>query len=925
MGHAVNKILKDITIRHKILQGSRVHYIPGWDCHGLPIELKAVSAAENLCPPEIRIKARKFAKDAVSVQKKAFKSWGITADWENGCYFTYNADYIKTQLRLFSTMYEKGYIYRDLKPVYWSPSSRTALAEAELEYDDNYISTSATVKMRLTSIPTALMNVIANTNEAQRIAGTEIGSYEVYALIWTTTPWTLPSNCAICFSPKLEYAFAKSLGRADNCLYIISKDVCEEFGHKIGQQFEILSTFSGELLSGAKYSPLFSQEEGKDSLPFLPGSHVTGEKGTGLVHTAPAHGPDDFVVALSNRLPLNCYVDEDGCFTSEMKHLQLEGLPVLSKETSLKVMSLLGENLIHSAPFTHSYPCDWRTKQPVILRASQQWFVDTGKLKDRALEQLSKVVIVSERGRDVKSSAMAGMLQQRPYWCISRQRAWGVPLPVLYHKHDSSPVTSRELVNHLCSCIDKHGPDFWWTLPLSDLISGDISSNYSINDLEKGLDIMDIWFDSGISWSAVLDMHGSAQVADLYLEGIDQFRGWFQSSLMTSCAIQGISPYKKLYVHGFAVDQEGRKMSKSLGNVVDPEEITCGGQDLQKQPAYGVDALRWWVASHSGTHNNMPVSSELLEASAKSVHKLRLVLRFLLGCLYGSEEADAVHADSCDGQLLDKYLLHLLGNFDSKVCMQYETFQYNRVCSTVINFITNEVSALYCHLIKDRLYCFPIESKERKSCIRTISGILDVVSRAIAPILPHLIEEVYLHHPVPKGDAGFFRWASRNSSSLSNEWSYPEVVKIVELALQVRYSINQKAASFGDGNTWKLGARIRANEEAFQMLNVLQLNEESCESELAEILQVSHVCLQNKVLKDDADLSKDPTMRAQLYLTSNNYQEIEVSSHLPVSVAIFSLQGSFFRCERCRKYTATEDGELCQRCSAVIDSQCNKL
>ncbi|KAG8236118.1 hypothetical protein J437_LFUL000481 [Ladona fulva] len=423
-------------------------------------------------------------------------------------------------------------MYRDLKPVFWSPSSRTALAEAELEYDESYLSTAVTVKMKISSVPEPLSAMLPKSKA------------DLYALVWTTTPWTLPSNRAICFSPKLEYVITK-LNNSDDSLYLLGKDVFQEVGAKMGLQFEVVTSFPGHLLQGMRYTKLFSEFEEKASdMPFLPGNHVTGEKGTGLVHTAPAHGPDDFVVALDNGLPLDCYVNEEGQFTSELEYLGLRGLDVLSKETTQKVTSLLGANLLHAAPFKHSYPCDWRTKQPVILRASQQWFIDTHKLKDLALECLSNIEIIPGKSGEKKSSILATMLQRRPYWCISRQRAWGVPLPVLYHKETGEALITKDFVAHLSSCIDKHGPDYWWSLPVEEIASEDILKKYSTDDLEKGKDIMDIWFDSGVSWFSVLNGNGNAKVADLYLEGVDQFSGWFQSSLMTSCAIQGSAPYR---------------------------------------------------------------------------------------------------------------------------------------------------------------------------------------------------------------------------------------------------------------------------------------------------------------------------------------------------------------------------------------------
>ncbi|PNF36001.1 Isoleucine--tRNA ligase, mitochondrial [Cryptotermes secundus] len=615
IGHAINKILKDIIIRQKLLQGYQIHYVPGWDCHGLPIELKALVGETNLSAVTIRKKAEQFAREAIADQKEAFRSWGVMADWDK-CYFTFDKQYVKNLLRQFHRLYEMDLVYRDVKPVFWSPSSRTALAEAELEYNPAHCSMAITVRLLMQRVPDAICSFIP-----PHIAS-------VFALIWTTTPWTLPVNQAVCFNPDLSYSLVSIDGHSGE-MYIVASELVEMLQQKLCRRVEIVTTFPGSSLGGARYIHPCRSEQVQ---PFLPAAHVTTTKGTGLVHSAPAHGPEDYLVALEHSIRIECFVDEAGCYTEDAGPA-LQGLSVLS-EGNEAVMTLMSENILHSEQLVHSYPYDWRTKQPVILRACCQWFIDTNAIKQKAIEALKTVKIFPEHGGSAKSGGgLLAQLERRPYWCISRQRVWGVPLPVFYHKTSGTPILTESLINHLCYLLDEHGRDFWWTLPLDRLVPEEVLSEHavSLDELEKGQDILDIWFDSGFSWSSVLN---GQKVADLYLEGLDQFNGWFQSSLMTSVALRGQAPYRAVFVHGFAVDAEGRKMSKSQGNVVDPLDITHGGQDKKSEPAYGIDTLRWWVACHATEHSNIPVSRNVLEASAEAVHKIRIVLRFLLGTLH---------------------------------------------------------------------------------------------------------------------------------------------------------------------------------------------------------------------------------------------------------------------------------------------------
>ncbi|RZC33056.1 isoleucine--tRNA ligase, mitochondrial, partial [Asbolus verrucosus] len=458
MGHALNKILKDTILRYQILKGNKVHYVPGWDCHGLPIELKALSK-HDATPLEIRSKARAFASTTIRNQKEIFKSWGILGDW-NHHYATYNPDYVKLQFKLFYKLYEKNLIYRDIKPIYWSPSSRTALAEAELEYNEQHRSPSVFVRFKIKNIPNRKFD-------------------RIYALIWTTTPWTLPSNQAVCYNPALSYSLVKN--PKDDSLYILASDLIENLSQTLNYKLEIVDSLHSETLSHCTYiHPLYKEKE----LNFIAATHATSAKGTGLVHTAPAHGPEDFLVALHNKMQIENLINELGCYNSSAGKY-LDGKFVLEEGTQ-EVLKLIKDDIVHLHDHVHSYPYDWRTKKPVIIRASQQWFLDTDSIKSRAIDLLEDVQIIPKVSSEMYKRNLINQIQKRPYWCISRQRKWGVPIPVFFNKLNDKILTSEDLIRHLCMLIDNHGTDFWWQLPLHQLIPEELREGVSIDQIQKG-------------------------------------------------------------------------------------------------------------------------------------------------------------------------------------------------------------------------------------------------------------------------------------------------------------------------------------------------------------------------------------------------------------------------------------------------------
>lgn len=762
MGHAVNKILKDIILKQKVLDSRRVHYKPGWDCHGLPIELKAVTSSRNLSPLQIRQKARKFALDTIQKQSKVFESLGIIGSWNDATqvYKTIDKDYIKNQLEVFHQMYQRGLIFRDMKPVFWSPSSKTALAEAELEYNDNFISPSLYFRCEITN-------------------ATGLTDGKLYALIWTTTPWTLPANQAICFNKNLKYSIVNIQGDQ----YIIGIESIGKLRIEMECDIDVVREVDSHQLENLQYHHPINNE----ILPFFDGSHVQADKGTGLVHTAPSHGPDDFLIFLNRKIPLKCLVDESGCYNQNAPEF-LQGKEVLGNGNQL-VVNHLASNVMKLKELKHSYPIDWRTKQPVIILASDQWFVNTEMIKTKAAQEMETINIFPEKSMQVSKNVFKTQLEKRPYWCISRQRSWGMPIPVLYDAN-KQPIITDELLNYWTALVEEtDGIDFWWERDVHQLLPK--GTNLNPDEITKGTDILDIWFDSGISWSYALN---GDKVADLYLEGVDQFTGWFQSSLMTSVAVRDIAPYRNIFVHGFAVDENGRKMSKSLGNVISPESIV---------KKYGVDVMRWWVAAHSTQHASVTVSHKLLEDGAKNLSKIRATFKYLVGVM--DSESDG-RIDIAQLAHLDKFILHQLDDFNQSISTCYNSYQFNRIIALVNNLVNTDLSSNYLHLIKDRLYCG--YDTEHKTLQSVIYNCYHSLCKSLWPITPFLVEESWSYLK----DQPFYQYNRQEA-----KWSFGKSQEIVNDSLIVKQKLSPM---INDLNSWKTQVTIGARDQLLDNLKV---------------------------------------------------------------------------------------------------------
>ncbi|XP_012737303.2 isoleucine--tRNA ligase, mitochondrial isoform X3 [Fundulus heteroclitus] len=883
VGHALNKILKDIRNRFEMLRGRQVHYVPGWDCHGLPIELKALGelGTSGLSALQIRQKAREFAEGAIARQKAAFQRWGVMADWDQ-CYYTFDGAYEAAQLNVFQEMHSKGLVYQDYKPVFWSPSSRTALAEAELEYNPEHVSRAVYATFPLATLP-------------PKIASGEAGLENVSVLVWTTQPWTIPANQAVCYMPNAQYSVVK---RADTSqVLLLATERTASLAALLGTELQTVGTFTGSQLEGGicKHPTIPDKQ-----VPLLPANHVTMGKGTGLVHTAPAHGMDDYSVASQFKLPVECIVDEDGRFT-ELAGPELQNLPVITEGTDKVIASLKdGGALVLEEQCVHSYPYDWRTKQPVVIRASKQWFINTASLKDKAKEALQKVRVLPESAR----GSLLAMLDRRTYWCISRQRSWGVPIPVFYHKETGEPLINKYTVSHIAKLFKEKGSDCWWELPIEALLPPEVlkkSKAGPVSEYVRGDDVLDIWFDSGASWAAVLEESDSR--ADAYVEGKDQLGGWFQSSLLTSVAVRNKAPYKSLVVHGFAVSEKGEKMSKSLGNVVDPDEV-INGKDSSSSSAYGADVLRWWVAE-SNIFSEVQIGPSALNSARDSINKLRNTLRFLLGNLNGFDpRVQAV--DPKQMYYIDQYMLHLVREYSMKVTDAYSEFDAGRVIRILQAFVNRDLSSFYFSIIKDRLYCSPEDSLGRRSCQTALEEILDGVTRSVAPILPHLAEEVYLHAPGHDKAETLFKSGWIKSSSV---WRRPGLEEAVEGACAIRDSFLSSIPG-KNASQYDLTVAIEPGL-LFELMESLQEEPTSTSSQLTELMMAARVTLTSTLPRD---LHPDALLSHGTFLI--NLEGGVIREDSPYSIAVTPTSAA--RCPRCRRYTSESADCLCPRCQAVI-------
>ncbi len=723
IGTALNKTLKDFIFKQKNMTGYYAPYVPGWDTHGLPIELKALKeiGVENgaIPPVALRKACKDFALTHVENQKKQFKRLGTIADYDHP-YLTLRPEYEARQVEVFGKMAKDGYMYKGLKPVYWCPDCNTALAEAEIEYEND---------------PCQSIYVKFNVTEDNGLF-TQMGLSlkQIYFVIWTTTTWTIPGNLAICLGPEYNYTLVK-VGEE---YYVMADELVKTVMDTAGiKDFSTLGMFTGAQLEGMKTKhPLYDR-----CSPIIVGDHVTLESGTGCVHTAPGYGVEDYEVCKNyDDIGIIVCVDAKGKQTAEAG--EFEGLD--TNQANQKIAERLTEEhaMLAMQNIVHQYPHCWRCHAPIIYRATEQWFCSVNGFKEDAVNAIETVKWIPEWGED----RIKGMVRDRSDWCISRQRTWGVPIPVVYCQDCKKPMITDETIQSIANVFRQEGSDAWWTKDVSELIPADTQCECGCKTFTKEYDIMDVWFDSGVSHTAVLDNYAElSSPADLYLEGADQYRGWFQSSLLTSVVYKGCAPYKSVCTHGWVVDGEGKAMHKSLGNGIAPEEI------IQQ---YGADILRLWVAS-SDYHSDIRISKDILNQLSDAYRKIRNTAKYILGNFSDGETVFNPDTDSVpDDQLeeLDKWILMRLDSLTEKVNAGYDAYDFHIVFHAVHNFCIVDLSSFYLDIIKDRLYCEKVNSPTRRAAQTTMFRILDALVRMIAPILSFTGEEIWMNMPHRSSD-----------------------------------------------------------------------------------------------------------------------------------------------------------------------------
>ena len=757
IGHAVNKILKDMVVKSKLLAGHRAPYVPGWDCHGLPIEIavekKFGKPGDKLDAAAFRQKCREYATEQVDTQRADFKRLGVLGDWGHpyrSMDFRFEADMLRALARIVSN----GHVVRGAKPVYWCFDCASALAEAEIEYGDKV---SPAVDVAYDAVePKALLAKF----------GVDAGDAVAAIPIWTTTPWTLPESQAVSLGAGLEYALIEGPSRGGKrVLLVVASALADKAAQRYGiGQATVLGHAEGKALEGLQlHHPFYPRE-----VPVILGEHVSAEDGTGAVHTSPDHGVEDFVVAREYGIGLLNYIEPRGTYridTPAADGLGLGGMHIWKANDA--IVDLLRQRgvLLAFAKIEHSYPNCWRHKTPVIYRTTPQWFIsmEQAQLRETALTSIKNVRWVPGWGEE----RIAGMVAGRPDWCISRQRTWGVPIALFVHKATQEPhPDSVALLEQVAKKVEQGGIDAWFTLDAAELLGADA------NDYEKVTDVLDVWFDSGVTHFAVIGQRPELQQGTashykvMYLEGSDQHRGWFQSSLLTSSAIHGRAPYDEVLTHGFAVDANGRKMSKSLGNVVAPQKV---------MDTLGADVLRLWVAS-ADYRNEMTVSDEILKRVSDTYRRIRNTAKFLLGNLDGFDPAKHLIPVE-DSLLLDQWAVQQAYDVQQAVTAAYERYDYPEVVARIQNFCTNELGALYLDITKDRLYTMPTDSRGRRSAQGAMYRITEALVRWLAPILSFTAEEIWQAMPGGRGDSVLFEtWydglaATQNSPEQRRYWS----------------------------------------------------------------------------------------------------------------------------------------------------------
>lgn len=864
VGTALNKILKDILLKYKAQAGYYTPYVPGYDGHGLPIEnavVKNIKGGRNaLTPYELRQKCREFAHKNLKGQESEFKRLGVLGDWDNP-YLTINPEFEAEQVRVFGDMYKKGYVEKGLKPVYWCASCETALAEAEVEYAD-HTSTSIYVRFKFDE---ESQNKINNL-----IEGTK--GKDIYAVIWTTTPWTIPSNMAISMHPRFEYTFFEYNGdvyvAAQELLGSFLKDVeWEESDIKVigsckGQDLELLNT----------KHPLVDRKS-----PIILGEHVTLDAGTGSVHTAPGHGLEDYEVGCKYGIEVFSPLDSKGVWTEAVKDKDLEGVPYY-KGNSIVIEKLQKCGaLLAQQDINHSYPHCWRCKNPVIYRATPQWFVKVDKFREQTLEAIKGVKWIPSSGEARISNMVAG----RTDWCISRQRAWGVPIPVFYCEDCGEVIVTDETIENVAKIFEKESSDAWVKYSAEELLpQGFRCPKCGKTHFKKENDIMDVWFDSGITWRAVVNKRseelGTTPV-EMYLEGSDQHRGWFQSSLLTSIATQGIAPYKSVLTHGFVFGEDGRKMSKSLGNYIRPDEII---------KTYGADILRLWAASVD-YRNDTKIGNNIIKQLAEIFKKTRNTSRFLVGNLFDFDpKNDYVKYE--DLKAIDKFALHKLNHLIESVTEAFDNYEFYKYFQQLQNFAAVDLSSFYLDIVKDRLYTAGKKSLSRRACQTVLYEILQTLVRMLVPVMPHQAEDIWMSVPECQKD-GLESILLSSWPKAKTEWNNAELeeefTKILKAREVVTRAIEPLRAEKQVGSSLEVAVYVKAYDDS-----VLKANEE----ELCNIFITS-----------------------QAYVCSEKPESV-LNEYMEEGYTVWVTKAEGEKCARCWKYRKLNSDGICSECEEAI-------
>lgn len=863
MGHALNKILKDLILRFRTMEGHYVPYVPGWDCHGLPIEqqiLKRIGdKIHDMDPVELRRLCHSYAQEWIETQRQQFKRLGILGDWDQP-YSTVNPDYEVGILKVLHALVDKGLVRKGYKAVHWDTVFRTALAEAEIEYHRKK-SPSIYVAMRL-----------KDSSSYPSLQGLN----DVSFVIWTTTPWTMPANLGISLHPELNYVVLRA---ANDRYFIVAEGLRESFEEacELGSLEVVRSCKATEWDRAVAEHPIFKD---KESLVML-GEHVTLEQGTGCVHTAPGHGADDFVIGARYGLPMFCPVDARGCYTEEFPDMAGEFV----FDANLKIVDRLREAgfLLGHTTVEHDYPFSWRSKKPIIFRATEQWFMELaeGGVREKALKAIDESVEWIPRwGYD----RIRGMVERRPEWCLSRQRHWGVPIPSIRSRKTGESILNAELIANFIKIVAEKGTDAWYTEPLESFLPDgfvyEATGESSADDFEKEFDILDVWFDSGASHTAVLKQDSRLSFpADLYLEGSDQHRGWFQSALLTAIGAHDTAPFRAVLTHGFVLDGKGKAMSKSEGNVISPLELI-------KQ--YGADILRLWVAS-TDYRNDVAISAEIMKGSADAYRTVRNTFRFQVGNLYDFDPAkDLLPASELNP--LDRWALHQLGELVESVTEAYRKYEFHRVFQLMNRFYTVTLSARYHDFLKDRLYTFRHDGKDRRSAQTVIYHHLESLNRLWAPILVFTTDEVWSYRQ--SGEATAESSIHQQSwPEVPAEWLAKDLNEDVEALLEIRDQVNEKL-------------------EALRAEKVIGKSIEG-----AIHFTVDPASTEGRLLREySSDL-------AELFIVSQVELNLSADAEA-LSVSASKAEGE--RCPRCWRtvpaLTETSMGAVCPRCAEAIES-----